>query len=148
MYKWVNLGWNMIDVRFVFSKQYAYPVTTLWRHQMETFSGLLALCVGNSPVTSEFPSQRPVARSFDVFFDLRLNKRLSTRSRHRWFETPSNSLWCHVNEICQKQTHHLSNYVLQYTTIQSIQDYHWMFLKADGLSRQLDYKHGLSKTAR
>ena len=36
---------------------------------METFSALLALCAGNSPVTGEFPSQRPVTRSFDVFFD-------------------------------------------------------------------------------
>ena len=45
-----------------------------WRHQMETFSALLALCAGNSQVTGEFHSQRPVTRSFDVFFDLRLNK--------------------------------------------------------------------------
>ena len=44
---------------------------------METFSALMAICVGNSPVTGEFPAQRPVTRSFDVFFDLRLNKRLS-----------------------------------------------------------------------
>ena len=44
---------------------------------METFSALLALCVGNSPVTGEFPLQRPVTRIFDVFFDARLNKRLS-----------------------------------------------------------------------
>ena len=66
-----------------------------WRHQMETLSALLALCAGNSPVTSEFPSQRPVMRSFDVFFDLRLNKRLSKQSRHWWFETPSCSLWRH-----------------------------------------------------
>ena len=51
------------------------------RHQMETLSGLLALCVGNSPVTGEFSPQRPVTRSFDVFFDLRLNKRLSKHSR-------------------------------------------------------------------
>ena len=43
---------------------------------METFSALLALFAGNSPVTGEFPSQRAVTRSFDVFFDLRLNKRL------------------------------------------------------------------------
>ena len=35
-------------------------------------SALLALCAGNSPVTGEFPSQRPVTRNFDVFFDLRL----------------------------------------------------------------------------
>ena len=47
---------------------------------METwFSVLLALCAENSPVTGEFPAQRPVTRSFDVFFDLRLNKRLSER---------------------------------------------------------------------
>ena len=37
------------------------------RHQMVTFSALLALCAGNSPVTGEFPSQRPVTRSFEVF---------------------------------------------------------------------------------
>ena len=63
-----------------------------WRHQMETISALLAFCVGNSPVTGEFPSQRPVARRFDVFFDLRLNQQLSKQWRRRWFETPSRSL--------------------------------------------------------
>ena len=51
-----------------------------WRHQMETFSALLALSAGNSPVTGEFPQQRPVARSFDVFVDLRLNKQLIEQS--------------------------------------------------------------------
>ena len=56
---------------------------------METFSLLLALCEGNPLVTDGFPSQRPVTRSFDVFFDLRLNKRLSYQSRRRWYETPS-----------------------------------------------------------
>ena len=43
-----------------------------WRHQMEIFSALLALCAGNLPVPGEFPPQRPVTWSFDVFFDLRL----------------------------------------------------------------------------
>ena len=47
---------------------------------METFSALLALCAGNSPVNGEFPAQRPVTRSFDVLFDLRLNKRLSKQT--------------------------------------------------------------------
>ena len=42
---------------------------------MKTFSALLAICAGNSPVPGEFPAQRPVTRSFDVLFDLRLNKR-------------------------------------------------------------------------
>ena len=41
-----------------------------WRHQMETFSALLVICAGNSPVSGEFPAQRPVTRSFDVFLDL------------------------------------------------------------------------------
>ena len=57
------------------------------------FSALLALCAGNSTVTGEFPSQRPVTRSFYIFFDLRLDKRMSKQSRRRWFETPSRSLW-------------------------------------------------------
>ena len=48
---------------------------------METFSALLALCGGNSPVTGKFPSQRPVMRSFDIFFDLRLNKQSRANSR-------------------------------------------------------------------
>ena len=39
---------------------YAEPITSWWRHQKETFSMLLALCVGNSPVTGEFPAKRPV----------------------------------------------------------------------------------------
>ena len=71
-----------------------------WRHQMETCSALLGLCVGNSQVTSESPSQRPVTRSFDVFFDLRPNKQLNKQSRGWWFETPPRSLWRHF--ICKR----------------------------------------------
>ena len=51
--------------------------TSWWRHRMETFSALLAICIRNSLVTGEFPTQRPVTWSFDVFFGVRLNKRLS-----------------------------------------------------------------------
>ena len=56
---------------------------------METFSVLLAIRAGNSPVTGEFSTHRPVTRGFDVFFDLRPNKRLSKQSRGWWFETLS-----------------------------------------------------------
>ena len=56
-------------------------VSSLYRRvttsSMETSSALLALCEGNPPVTGWFPSQRPMTQSFDEFFDLRLNKRLS-----------------------------------------------------------------------
>ena len=68
---------------------FCFRLVPWWRHQMETFSALLAICAGNSPVTGEFPTQRPVMRSFDVFFDLRLNKLLNKNheagdlTRHR-----------------------------------------------------------------
>ena len=54
-------------------------------------------------VTGEFPSQRPATRSFGVFLDLRLNKRLSKQSRRWWFETPSRSLWRQCNVIIVSQ---------------------------------------------
>ena len=73
---------------------------TWWRHPMETFSALLAICAGNSPVPGEFPAQRPVTRSSDVFFDLRLNELLRKQSWGWWFETPSRTLWRHFNENC------------------------------------------------
>ena len=94
----------------IFSIKYPYGVAvryfiavilyfSWWRHQMETFSALLAICAGNSPVPGEFPAQRPVTRSFDVFFDLRLNKRLSKQSRGWWIETISCPLWRHCNTL-------------------------------------------------
>ena len=71
---------------------------------MEIISALLALCEGNPPVPGGFPSQRIVTRSFDVFFNLRLNKRLSKQSRPIRFETPSCSLWRHCNDCDAKNT--------------------------------------------
>ena len=62
--------------------------------------GLLVVVVvvegggGESPV---IPPQMPVTRYFYVFFDLRLNKRLSKQSRRWWLDTPSRSLWRHWN---------------------------------------------------
>ena len=69
-----------------------------WHQQIETFSVLLVLCEGNPPVTHGFHSQRPVTQSFDAFFDLCVNKRLSKQSWCQWFEMPSCSLWHHGKE--------------------------------------------------
>ena len=80
-----------------------------WRHQMETFSALLAHSEGNPLVTGGFPSQRLMTRNFDVYIDLRPNKRLRKQSRRRWFETPSRSLWRHCNEWCGKWFHVLTS---------------------------------------
>ena len=91
-------GLMMLEFTFkVISLTQGPQCLSWWRHQMETFSALLALCVGNSPDTVEFPTQRPVTR-FDVSFDLRLNKRLSKQSWGWRFETPSRPLWRHWNK--------------------------------------------------
>ena len=85
---------------FIMNSVFGHPHFALWwRHLLETSPVLLALCVGNSPVTGEFPSQRPVRWSFDIFFGLRLNKRFGKKSRRRRFETPSRSLWRHCIQI-------------------------------------------------
>ena len=63
----------------------------------------------NSLVTGEFPTQRPVTRSFDAFFDLSLNKRLSKQSWGWWFETPSCPLWQHCNDHDDDKKHHESD---------------------------------------
>ena len=46
---------------------YLELASSWWRHQMGIFSVLLVIYVRNSTVTGEFPAQRPVTRSFDVF---------------------------------------------------------------------------------
>ena len=79
-------GWSSNPFHWCLSHHISNSMKTWCRHQMETFSALLALCAGNSPVTGEFPAQMPVTRSFEVFFDLRLNKRLSKQSWGWWFE--------------------------------------------------------------
>ena len=71
---------------------------TSWNEKKFRVTGHLC---GNSPVTGELPSQRPVTRSFDVFFDLRINKRLSKQSWGWWFGTPSRPLWRPCNDIAK-----------------------------------------------
>ena len=85
-----------------------------WRHQMETFSALLTICAGNSPVPGEFPTQRPLPRSFDVFFDQHPNKRLSKQWWGWWFEMPSCPLWRHRNENAMSQSDWTRSHVIPF----------------------------------
>ena len=78
-----------------------------WRHQMETFSALLA------PVTGEFPSQRPVTWSFDVFFDLCLNKWVSKQNngdtgdlRHHCTHSDVTVMACHDYPLWSNKGHY------------------------------------------
>ena len=95
---WDNYFWKTVPA--LQHIQIYVQTTKSWRrHQMELFYALQALCAGNSPLTGEFPAQRPVTRNFDVFFDLYVNKRLSKQSWGWWFETSSCLLWRHSNDI-------------------------------------------------
>ena len=85
-YSWITESYDTGDIE------------SWWRHQMETFSALLAICAENSPVPGEFSTQRPVTRSFHVYFDLRPNKGLSKQLWGWWFETQSCPLWRHRND--------------------------------------------------
>ena len=95
----VKISARICSLRFYTFPHYLCDICSIssWRHQMETFSASLALCAGNSPLPGEFLSQRPVTRSFDVFFDLCLHKRLSKQSWSCWFATPSWTIWRHGN---------------------------------------------------
>ena len=89
-----SVSW-LLMFQFVSSSAAATMMTSSNRN----ISASLAICAGNSPVTGEFPAQRPVMRSFEVFFDLWLNRRLSKQSWGWWFETPSPPLWRQCNDI-------------------------------------------------
>ena len=69
-----------------------------WRHQMETFSALLALCVGNSSVTVNSPhrGQWREALMFSLTCALN-NERLNKQSWGWWFESTLHSLWRHCH---------------------------------------------------
>ena len=78
-----------------YGPQWLHDDVIKWKHFPRYWSFVRG--IHRWPVNS--PSQRPVTRSFDVFCDLCLNKRLSKHSWGRWFETPSHPLWRHCNVI-------------------------------------------------
>ena len=95
---------------------------------MEIFSALLAICAGNSPVTGEFPTQRPMTRSFDVYFDLRPKERLSKQWWGWWFETLSRSLWRHRNVCCAKGIAQGANATLVFNAQSPVIAFLWTFV--------------------
>ena len=93
---------------------YGLDITKYW-YMMTSSNGNIfrvtgPLC-GEFTGTGEFPTQRPVTRSYDVFFDPRLNKRLSKQTWGWWFETLSSSLWRQCNDILgASRTSHVLSY--------------------------------------
>ena len=112
---------------------------------METFSALLAICAWNSPAPGEFPAQMTVTRSFDVFFDLFLNKRFRKQSCDWWFETLSRPLWRRCNgpglhrpvfiimmflapNMRQAISNHHADSIYWYTVVHRIKNQHVRFV--------------------
>ena len=101
----INLSRRYEQTRFEFEMRFgqiSYITTVPWF--MMTSSNGSIFCVtgplcGEFTGPGEFPTQRPVTRSFDVFFDLHLNKRLSKQPWGWWFETSSWSLWRQSNVV-------------------------------------------------
>ena len=89
---------------YVVAPLYIFILPSTYQDMITSSNGsnfrVTGFCAGNSPVIGEIHAQRPATRSFDAFFDLRLNEWLSKQSWGWWFETPSSPLWRHSNEIC------------------------------------------------
>ena len=86
-------GSRIVALAIVVHQHSPSTASSWWRH----FLRYWPFVWGILPVTGEFPTQRPVMRNFDVFFDLCLNKRLSKQWRGWWFEMPLHPLWRHCN---------------------------------------------------
>ena len=94
-YRWFEMSWRSTDVS-VMSGRDGYVRCMMTSSNGNIFRVTGRLC-GEFTGPGEFPAQRPVTRSFDVFFDLRPNERLSKQPWGWWFETPSWSLWGQCN---------------------------------------------------
>ena len=102
LHRKVSLGQLMVPP---VTTEFWFSVTMMTSSNGNIFRVTGPLC-GEFTGPGEFPTQRPVTRSFDVFFDLRLNKRLSKQPWGWWFETPSWSSWRQCNEISMNVIHH------------------------------------------
>ena len=101
---WISnrgISGNRIDLILILLGYSGLRISFLDQFMVTSSNGnifrVTGLSAGNTPVSGEFPIQRPVTRSFDVFFDMHLIKRLSKHSRGWWFETLPRQLWRHCN---------------------------------------------------
>ena len=103
MKHWNNKAQKLGVIRKKYSRWLLLIVILIVNVMMTSSNGTIFrvtghLC-GEFTGSGEFPAQRPVTRSFDVFFDLHPNKRSSKQWRGWWFETPSCPLWRHRNVL-------------------------------------------------
>ena len=84
--QWLQIHYTGLNFGIIRSRLTSmWPMGMYIQYLQDWMISCIGCGAGNSPVTSDFPSPRPVTRSFDVLFDLRLNERLCKQSRRRWF---------------------------------------------------------------
>ena len=95
------LKFRRISLRNLVNEMWSEVLIAWHRYMMTSSNGnifrVTCLLCGEFTGPGEFPGQRPVTRSLNVFFYLRLNKRLSKQWWGWWFETLSRPLWRHRN---------------------------------------------------
>ena len=105
--RWDLAKWEANNTWIWKSRRYRRMNATAVRYMMTSSNGKKFRVTGH--LWGEFTGQRrvPLTKAsdaeLDVFFDLRLNGRLSKQSRRWWFETPSRSLWRHWNEAINRR---------------------------------------------
>ena len=124
----LNSWWIMIRCSWRLGAEMARPQLPMMTSSNGNIFRVTGPLCGEFTGPGEFPTQRPVTRSFDVFFDLRLNKRLSKQPWGWWFETPSWSLWRQCNAIMvlpsyRSRQFHRTSIALQ-----------WRYNQRDGVS--------------
>ena len=110
-----------VIMTFLLRRESAGPQHPLTVQTPQRFTYMMTSSNGNifrvtGHLCGEFTGwQRPVTRSFDVFFDLHPNKRLSKHSWGWWFETAPCPLWRHSNVGNADSTsmHHLTHRCLR-----------------------------------
>ena len=112
-YQCWNFGSNMLGIRGIMRNSPMTIILLVVGLTRKIVLGMMTSSNGNifrftGPLCEEFtdpgefPAQRPVTRSFDVFFDLHPNKRLSKQWWGWWFETQPCPLWRHRNGSLRK----------------------------------------------
>ena len=115
------------------------PCSPWSRHHDDVINGNIFHVTGLLWFTGEFPSQRPVTPNFDVFFDLRLYKRLCKQTKHRWFGLPWRSLSRHSDDG-RKSFLHVCRLMMNF-------DVFFIFGRNKLMNRQFDCRYLIRRCA-
>ena len=124
---------SYIDNRILITfSDVVFSVVSWWRHQMETFFVLLAICAGIHRSAVNYPHEGLWRGALMFSLICALNKQLSKQSRGWWFEMSSRSLWRHCNDQNHERNKHATRIFtpgnLLPVTYRSLSSTSWMLI--------------------